>query len=195
MFPLSRARHAAVVVTLLVLAGCSLSPVAKPTEPSGMTQQLMMRSLERALERLSIERLKEQSITIEIFTQVGPTVPTVLIREFVTTWLRAHGVRIVEGLPDLKVKAFASVLGTDSDQDLFGIPAFQAPLVNVPVPEIAFFKWQRNHGVAEIRLFEFDGKTDEFVAAPPTGVGRARLDKYTIMIFFGYAETDVDDRE
>jgi len=195
MPPVSCARHAVVVLALLVLAGCSLSPVAKPTDPSGVTQQLMMRSLERALEHLHIERLKEQTITIEIFSQVGPTVPTVLIREFVTTWLRAHGVRIVEGLPDLKVKAFASVLGTDSDQDLLGIPAFQAPIVNVPVPEVAFFKWQRNRGVAEIRLFEFDGKTDEFVAAPPTGVGRARFDKYTILIFFGYTETDVNDRE
>jgi len=192
MFAVSHVRHSVVVLALLVLAGCSLSPVPKPTEPSGVTQQLMMRSLERALEHLNIERLKGQTITIEVFNQAGPQV---LIKEFVTTWLRAHGVQIVEGLPDLKVKAFASVLGTDSDQDLFGIPAFQAPLVNVPVPEIAFFKMQRSRGVAEIRLFEFDGKTDEFVAAPPTGVGRARLDKYTIMIFFGYTETDVDDRE
>jgi hypothetical protein len=195
MFPVSRVRHTAVVLALLVLDGCSLSPVPKPTDPSGITQQLMIRSLERALGRLSIERLKEQTITIEIFSQVGPTVPTVLIREFVTTWLRAHGVRIVDGLPDLKVKAFASVLGTDSDQDLFGIPAFQAPIVNVPVPEIAFFKWQRNRGVAEIRLFEFDAKTEEFIAAPPIAVGRARLDKYTILIFFGYTQTDVDDHE
>ena len=46
-----------------------------------------------------------------------------------TTRLRAHGVRVVEPLPDLK--AFASVLGTDTDQDLFGIPAFQARVVNV----------------------------------------------------------------
>jgi hypothetical protein len=61
----------------------------------------------------------------------------------VTTWLRAHGVRVVEPLPDLKVKAFASALGPDTDQDLFGIPAFQAPVVNVPVREIAFFKWRR----------------------------------------------------
>ena len=195
MPPVSRARHAAVVVALLVLAGCSMSPPPQATQPSGLAQQLMMRSLERALEHLNIERLKEQTVAIEIFNQVGPTVPTVLIKEFITAWLKAHGVRIVEGLPDLKVKAFASVLGTDSDQDLFGIPAFQAPIVNVPVPEVAFFKMQRAHGVAELRLFEFDGKTEEFVAAPPIAVGRAKLDKYTVLIFFGYTETDVNDHE
>jgi hypothetical protein len=54
MFPVSRARHSAVVLALLVLAGCSLSPVPKPTEPSGVTQQLMMRSLERALAKLDL---------------------------------------------------------------------------------------------------------------------------------------------
>ena|SRR5215470_3205018 len=189
-------RHAALALTLLTMVGCSLSPVAKPTDPSGVTQQLMMRSLERALERLSIERMREQTVAIEILHQVGPTVPTELIKEFITAWLKAHGVRIVTGsLPSLRVKAFASVLGTDSDYDLFGIPAFQAPFVNVPVPEIALYKWQRNHGVSEVRLFEFDGETDEFVAAPPTGVGRAKFDKYTILIFFGYTDTDIDDRE
>jgi len=192
MVLLSRARHAAVAAALLVMAGCAMSPVPKPTDPSGVTQQLMMRSLERALEHLYIGHLKEGTVTIEVFNQAGPQV---LIKEFVTAWLRAHGVRIVEGLPDLKVKAFAGVLGTDSDLDLFGIPAFQAPIVNVPVPEIALFKRQRSHGVAEIRLFEFDGKTDELVAAPPIAVGRAKLDKYTILIFFGYTETDVDDHD
>src|SRR5258706_5710178 len=133
-----------------------------------------MRSLERALAQLDIERLQRQTITIEVFHHAGPEV---LVKEFVTTWLRAHGVRVVEALPDLKVKAFASVLATDTDQDLFGIPAFQAPVVNVPVPEIAFFKWQRSWGVAEVRLFEFDGKTDMLVDAPPVATGRAKLDK------------------
>lgn len=174
MTSIERAGSAAALVACLLSSGCSLSPVPNPTQPSGATQQLLMRSLERALAQLDIERLQRQTITIEVFHHAGPEV---LVKEFVTTWLRAHGVRVVEALPDLKVKAFASVLGTDTDQDLFGIPAFQAPVVNVPVPEIAFFKWQRSRGVAEVRLFEFDGKTDMLVDAPPVATGRAKLDK------------------
>ena len=53
--------------------------------------------------------------------------------------------------------------------------------MNIGVPEIAFFKWQRNRGVAEMRLFEFDGKTDAIVNAPPTATGRAKLDKFTVL--------------
>lgn len=192
MMRIHLARHAAAAVACLVLAGCSLSPVPNPTQPSGVTQQLLMRSLERALARLDIERLKSQTVTMEVFHHAGPET---LIKEFMAAWLSAHGVRIVPGLPDLKVKAFASVLGTDTDQSLFGIPAFQAPVVNVPVPEIALFKWQRNRGVAEVRLFEFDAKTDELVEAPPVATGRAKLDKYTILIFIGYTVTDVDEHD
>jgi hypothetical protein len=136
--------------------------------------------------------LQGRTVSLEVFHHGGPET---LVKEFIVAWLRAHGVRTVSTSPDLKVKAFSGVLGTDTDYTLFGIPAFQAPVVNVPVPEIAIFKWQRNHGVAEIRLFEFDGKTEEFIAAPPIAVGRARLDKYTILIFFGYTDTDVDDHE
>jgi hypothetical protein len=179
-------------LTGLLLAGCTMSPVPPATQPSGMTQQLMMRSLERALAGLDIERLKRHTVTVEVFHHAGPEA---LVKEFIVTWLRANGVRTVPGSPDVKVKAFAGVLGTDDDFSLFGIPAFYTPVFNFPVPEIAFFKWQRSHGVAEIRLYEFDGKTDEFLQAPPIATGRAKFDKYTVLLFIGYTRSDVDDKE
>jgi hypothetical protein len=186
------ARYVSAVLACLLLGGCSLSPVPKPTEPSGVTQQLMMRSLERALAKLDLEALQGRTVSVEVFHHGGPEA---LVKEFIVAWLRAHGVRTVSTSPDLKVKAFSGVLGTDTDYTLFGIPSFQAPVFNVPVPEIAIFKWQRNHGVAEVRLYEFDGKTDAFVHAPPLATGRAKLDKYTILILFGYTSTDVDEHD
>ena len=192
MVDLERLRSVMTLSVCLALGACSLSPVPPPTLPSGVTQQLLIRSLERALSQLDIARLKSQTVTVEVFHHAGPEA---LIKEFVVTWLRAQGVRTVSDSPDLKVKAFASVLGTDNDQTLFGIPAFQAPVVNVPVPEIAIFKWQRNRGVAELRLYEFDGKTDVIVHAPPIATGRAKLDKYTVLLFIGFTWSDVDDHD
>jgi hypothetical protein len=192
MLRIEPARYVSAVLVCLLLGGCSLSPVPKPTEPSGVTQQLMMRSLERALAKLDLEALQGRTVGVEVFHHSGPEA---LVKEFIVAWLRAHGVRTVATSPDLKVKAFSGVLGTDTDYTLFGIPAFQAPVVNVPVPEIAIFKWQRNHGVAEVRLYVFDGKTDAFVQAPPLATGRAKLDKYTILILFGYTSTDVDEHD
>jgi len=192
MVDLERLRSVMTLSVCLALGACSLSPVPPPTQPSGVTQQLLIRSLERALSQPDIARLKSQTVTVEVFHHAGPEA---LIKEFVVTWLRAQGVRTVSESPDLKVKAFASVLGTDNDQTLLGIPAFQAPVVNVPVPEIAIFKWQRNRGVAELRLYEFDGKTDAIVHAPPIATGRAKLDKYTVLLFIGFTWSDVDDHD
>jgi len=180
------------VLSCLLLGGCTLSPVPSPTQPSGVTQQLLIRSLERALAGLDIEKLKSQSVAVEVFLQAGPEA---FVREFIVSWLRARGVRTASESPELKVKAFASVFGTDSDQTLIGIPAFQAPLVNIPVPEIAIFKWQKSRGQAELRLYEFDGKTDVITRAPPPSTGRAKLDKFTVLVLFGFTVTDIDQHD
>src|SRR5207245_1170360 len=124
----------------LMLGGCTLSPVPSPTQRSGVTQQLLIRSLERALAGLDIEKLKSQSVAVEVFLQAGPET---FVREFIVTWLRAHGVRTASESPELRIKAFASVFGTDSDQTLFGMPAFQAPFMSIPVPEIAISSGRR----------------------------------------------------
>lgn len=180
------------VLACLLLGGCAMSPVPSPTQPSGVTQQLLIRSLERALTRLDIEKLKSQTVAVEVFLQAGPEA---FVREFIVTWLRAHGARTVAESPELKVKAFASVLGTDSDQTLIGIPAFQAPIMNVAVPEIAIFKWQKSRGQAELRLYEFDGKTDLITRAPPPSTGHAKLDKFTVLLFIGFTVSDVDKHD
>jgi hypothetical protein len=185
-------RMSAKLACLLLLGGCSLWIPQKPTELSGITQQLLIRSLERALAQLDIEQLKSRSVALEVFLQAGPET---FVREFVVSWLRAHGVRIVADSPELKVKAFASVFGTDTDTTLIGIPAFQAPVINVPVPEIAFFKWNKARGQAELRLYEFDGKTDLIVNAPRPGIGHAMHDKFTVLLIIGFTQSDLEMRD
>jgi len=108
--------------------------------------------------------------------------------------LKAHGVRVAGDSPELRLKMFVSVYGTDHDQTLIGVPAFQAPVVNFPVPELAFFKWVRNRGQAELRLWAFDGKGDVIVDAPHPGVGRSKYDDFTVLLFFGFSLSDVDKR-
>jgi len=63
------------------------------------------------------------------------------------------------------------VLGTDNDTNADRRPRVPAPVVNLGIPEIALFKWQKNRGVAEMRLFEFDGKTDAVVNTSPSRRG------------------------
>lgn len=173
----------------LLVGGCSLAGQLPPTKLAGVTQQLLIRSLERALAELDLGKLQGPGVNVDVFVQDGNQA---FIKEFVTAWLQAHGVRTVSESPEVKVKLFASVYGTDFDRTFIGIPAFQVPVVNVPFPEIALFKWERNRGQAELRIYEFEGKTDTPLGPQGPGVGRAKYDNITVLLIFGWTLSDVD---
>jgi len=175
----------------LLVAGCSLASQIGTTAPTGITQQLLVRSLERALSRLDLARTSGRPVALEVAVQAGNES---FVKDFVTTWLKAHGVRTVQDSPEMKLKLFVSVYGTDRDQTLIGVPAFQAPVVNLPVPELALFKWVRNRGQAELRMWAFDGTGDVVVDAPTPGVGRAKYDDFTVLLFLGFTLSDVYKR-
>ena len=187
----SVARTALAALLGMLLAGCSLASQIGATAPAGITQQLLIRSLERALSDVDLARVKAHPVALEVAVQAGNEG---FVKDFVTTWLKAHGVRMAADSPELKLKMFVSVYGTDHDQTLIGVPAFQAPVVNFPVPELAFFKWVRNRGQAELRLWAFDGKGNVIVDAPHPGVGRSKYDDFTVLLFFGFTLSDVDKR-
>jgi hypothetical protein len=184
-------RFAAAALLGFVLGGCSLASQIGTTNPTGITQQLLVRSLERALGSLDLDRLRGRPVGLEVAVQSGNEN---FVKDFTSTWLRAHGMRVTSDSPEMKLKLFVSVYGTDRDQTLIGVPAFQAPLVGVPVPELAFFKWVRNRGQAELRLWAFDSKGDVVMDAPAPGIGRAKYDDFTVLLFIGFTLSDVDKR-
>jgi len=186
------ARTLIAVLVGLLLGGCALASQIGTTAPTGITQQLLVRSLERGLTRLDLARINGKPVALEVAVQAGNEG---FVKDFVTTWLKARGVRTVQDSPEQKLKLFVAVYGTDRDQTLIGVPAFQAPVVNVPVPELALFKWVRNRGVAELRMLAFDGKGDVVVDAPAPGVGRAKYDDFTVLLFLGSTVSDVNKRE
>jgi hypothetical protein len=175
----------------VLLGGCSLTSGLLPTQPPGVTQQLVIRSLERALAGLYLHRFEGRGVEVKVFAQAGNEA---FVKEFVVSWLKAHGVRTVSKDPDLQLKVFATVLGTDRGETLVGIPSFQVPIVNVPFPEIAIFKWTRHRGQTELQVFAFDGKTENFVDRLPPGIGHAKSDDFTVLVFIGFSSSDLDKR-
>ncbi len=184
--------HTATAALLgLALAGCSIASSTSATAPAGVTQQLLIRSLERALVDIDRSKIGSRPVALEVTVHSGNEG---FVKDFATTWLKAHGVHVVTDQPEMKLKLFVSVYGTDHDQTLIGLPAFQAPVVNVPVPELALFKWVRNRGQAELRLWAFDPKSDTIVDAPSPAIGRSKYDDFTVLLFFGFSLTDVNKR-
>ena len=91
----------AAALSLLVLGGCSLANVLPATQPPGVTQQLMIRSLERALGQLDLSRLQGPGVAVDVYSMVGNQTNQTFVKEFCTAWLQPHSVRTVPSSPDL----------------------------------------------------------------------------------------------
>src|SRR5215471_19298369 len=106
--PIRICRRHVIVASLacLVLAGCSVTSGLGPTQPSGTTQQLLIRALERGLNQLDLQRFTGRAVNVEVFVQAGNSgvvnssydsrgansqgfVNQDFVKEFTVVWLKA----------------------------------------------------------------------------------------------------------
>jgi hypothetical protein len=194
-------RGLAVIAFAIVSSGCVSSIQLAPTQPAATAQLLVIRALERALVQLDTARFRGRAVAVELFTQLAQQPAATpqagshgFVEEFVTAWLRARGVRVASDSAELRLKIFASALGTDRGETFVGIPSIQTPLLNIPTPEISVFKWVRNRGLAEISVYTFDAKNDAFVDVLGPAVGRSKQDDFTVLIVIAFTVSDVERR-
>ena len=181
------------LLVFLALGACATPRDVTVTHRSGVEQELLVRALERAVAHLDIERLKGRRVKLEL---LALTPDQGFAREFMMARLERRGVTVVrEGSSaDLVLRVFATVLGVDKGETLIGTPALQAPVVSVPVPEIALFKWVRHRGAVEVQVYSYDARTDEFIDGVPAAVGRSKFDQFTLLLVIKFTSSDLEDR-
>jgi hypothetical protein len=152
---------------LFFLAGCAASTQIGNTR-SSVEQRLLVRSFERALDRLDTREFKDKSVTVDFF---GLTPDKDFLKEFFTAWLQSQQVRIATDpkQAELTLKVFAPVIAVDQGQSFVGAPSFTVPILGFNIPEIALFKNLRHTGQAEIEIYAIDGETGRFVGKSPAG--------------------------
>src|SRR5947208_16893084 len=91
-----RALMSATAVLACLLGGCAFSNKLTPTQPAGVTQQLVMRSLERALAGLDISRFADRKVWVDIYLQNGNET---FVKAFVAAWLDVHRVHLTNSQP------------------------------------------------------------------------------------------------
>jgi hypothetical protein len=115
---------------------------------------VLVRALERAAARLDMTPLVGRAVRIELFTL---TKDQTFAREFLRARLEQPGLRVSTGGDvDLMLQVFTAALAVDTSETLVGLPAMQAPVLAVPIPEIALFKWERSRWHAEIQSYVYD---------------------------------------
>ncbi|HXH83698.1 MAG TPA: hypothetical protein VNN07_12335, partial [Candidatus Tectomicrobia bacterium] len=94
--------------------------------------------------------------------------------------------------PVRRLRLFAHALAVDTADTLLGIPEIQLPVLAVPIPEIALFKWERAHGTAALQVYAFDAE-GRFVERLPDARGTGRWNRFTLLIFVSFIVTDLDE--
>jgi len=178
--------------TAFFLAACSIPAKVTSTKRSSIEQLLLVRSLERAVARLNFEPFAGKTITVDAY---GLTEDREFAKEYVTIKLQEHTVRVAAepADADLRLKIFVSTLGVDRRDRLVGIPSFQAPVVDVPFPEIALFKSVHNRGRAELQVYSIDNQTKEFIGKSKVTQGEANYDDYTVLFVLDFNSNDLDE--
>lgn len=178
------------VLAMLLSVGCAVNRVTL-TPRSGIEQELLVRSIERAVANLDLRLMAGKRVSVELYTLSGDQL---FAREFVSSLLDARGVSVVADpqKAELRLKVIAKVLGVDQGQTLLGLPAFVLPTLAWPIPEISLFKWIRNRGHSDMAIYIYDARADKFVGATPSGVGRSKFDDFTLLVIFSFTIDDLN---
>jgi len=186
-----RASQAAWTGCLLLTGACAHSIMLTPQEPSATSQLLLVRSLDRAIAQLDLSRLAGRRVDLELVAQAGNLA---FAKEVMKERLRERGVHLSSDAPELKLVVLATVLGTDRGETLVGSPAMQLPIISLPAPEIALFRWVRHRGFVELEVEELEPESGDFMAKLGPEIGHAKHDDFTVLIAINFSVSDIDDQ-
>ena len=98
---------------------------------------------------------------------------------------------------DIIIEARSGALATDSSESLFGIPSVSAPVPlagSLQIPEIAFYKAERQRSYAKIALLAFARGSREHIYSSGPLDGKA-YDKHYRFLFLAWVRTDLPEKE
>ena len=153
-----------------------------PTEQLFLTQ-----SLQRTFVDAVLPIPREQSIAVET---VGVTADQALVTAFVEKWLSCEGLNLPkDGKKSLLARVTLDAFGTPQDLTFFGIPQISAALL--VIPEIAFYKAEKQIGITRLSIDFIDKKTGQLVRLTPIYEGDTYYTKYKVLVFVNFLDTNL----
>ncbi|WP_425398582.1 DUF6655 family protein [Aeoliella sp.] len=162
----ARAPLLVLLVAGMLATGCGTTRMSAPSRTA--TEQLLISdAIDRAVGQVNFRALAGQSVYLE-----DSALNTVVDRQYLSSSLRQHllasgcVLRDKRDNADFVVEARAGVVGTDSHDLLFGVPAMQVPqflplqgVVPSAIPEVPFAKRQEQRGLAKVAVFAYHRDT------------------------------------
>lgn len=189
----------ALLLPILASALCSCS-VTRNTVPgrSASEEMVISAAADRAADLLAAQLTTGGSVFIDptYFDQPDGKYALAAIRAAIAK----RGTRIAgdRAKADRVVEVRAGALSIDQNKFLIGIPEFTLPIPlagEATVPEIAFYSFHDNQGVAKFAAAEFTQADGLLVAAPDPIYGYAHDEKRTVMLFIQWSHEDFLDEK
>ena len=177
--------------------GCSTMRNSDPARTS-REQLLLSTAADRALKTADLEIFKERKVFVDqtYFDSYDSKYALGTVRDALS---RAGALLVATAAAsDIIVEARSGALSTDGGITLFGLPAMGAPIPlagSVQIPEIAFYKSEKDHSTAKIALLAYATRSGEHVYSSGSLVGHAYENYYHCLglIFLDY--TDLPEKQ
>ncbi|HKO32101.1 MAG TPA: hypothetical protein VJU54_13245 [Nitrospiraceae bacterium] len=177
----------AVLVCGVGLSGCSSTYEATKTPRTPTEQLLITQSLQRTLIDADVPISPGQTVAVET---VGLTTDQAFVTAFIEKWLSREGLNLPkDGKESLVARVTLDAFGTLQDFTFFGIPQITAALL--VIPEIAFYKVQKQLGMTRLSIDFIEKKTGRLIRSTPLYEGDAYYNKYTVLVFVNFSDTDL----
>ena len=177
----------AVLLCLVSLSGCSATYEATKTPRTPTEQLLLTQSLQRTLIEAEVPISPGQTVAVET---VGLTADQAFVTAFIEKWLAREGLNLPkDGKEALMARVTLDAFGTLQDVTFFGIPQITA--VVLTIPEIAFYKVQKQLGMTRLSIDFIEKQTGRLIRSTPIYEGDAYYNKYTVFVFVNFSDTDL----
>ena len=189
--------YAGMVSLLLALIcdGCASTTVTKPAE-SATEQLLFSTAVDRALAHTDFGFLANKKVFVDT-TDIRDAYHYQYAVGDIRDALSQGGALLVTNVTDsdVIVETRAGTLSGDFDSSLFGIPTTAAPIPlagAVVLPEIAFYKSEKQWSYAKIALFGYANKSREHIFSTGPLLGKS-YDFYHRLLFVSWLTTDIPE--
>lgn len=173
----------------LFLSGCSSTYETTKSARSPTEQLLLAQSLERGLIDAVLPIAPGRSVAVET---VGLTGDQAFVTALIEKWLSREGLNLPkDGKESLTARVTLDAFGTLQDLTFVGIPQISGGLLPIAVPELAFYKAQRQRGLARFSIDFIDKKTGRLIRSTPLYEGDAFYNQYTVMLAINFRDTDL----
>jgi hypothetical protein len=111
----------------------------------------------------------------------------------VAGWLGQHGYTVEGNAENAthRINIVLNSLGTELGNTFFGIPAIQASLIPISLPELAIYKADYQTGYANFYFDIFELPSNRFVASSSPFIADTFFNAYTVLFVFTHKSTNL----